>query len=212
MTGADQRRRGLTLEAIGLGRLLLQLMPHEPEVKGLLALMLHCEARKGARRTPEGAYVPLAEQDVTRWNRPMIEEAEQLLFSAAQASQMGSFQLEAAIQSVHAGRAKTGRTEWEEIALIYEGLLLHAPTIAARVGQAAALAEARGPEMGWAVLQAIPTDTIKEYQPYWALAAHLLKRLQRPVEASAAYDRAAGLCEDPAMREFLVRQRAVSQS
>lgn len=206
VAGADPRRKGLAVEAIDLGRLLLRLMPAEPEVQGLLALMLHCEARRDARRTAAGGYVPLSEQDVARWSRPMIEEAEQLLAAAEQAGRIGRFQLEAAIQSAHARRAWTGRTDWEAIALLYEGLVCLAPTIGALVGRAAAVAEARGAATGWALLEAIPTEAIKSYQPYWALAAHLLKRMQRSGEAGAAYSRAIGLCEDPAMREFLARQ------
>lgn len=105
--GADPRRKGLAGEAIHLGRLLWQLMPAEPEVQGLLALMLHCEARRNARRTATGAYVPLSEQDVTSWSRPMIEEADSLLSAAEEIGRIGRFQLEAAIQSVHARRAST---------------------------------------------------------------------------------------------------------
>lgn len=206
VAGADPRRKGLAVEAIGLARLLLRLMPAEPEAQGLLALMLHCEARRNARRTETGSYVPLSEQDVMLWSRPMIEEAEQFLTAAAHAGRIGRFQLEAAIQSVHAGRASTGRTDWEAIALLYEGLVRLAPTIGALVGRAAAVAEARGPATGWGLLEAIPAEAVKSYQPYWALAAHLLKRMQRSGEADAAYSRAIGLCEDPAMREFLARQ------
>ncbi len=105
--GADPRRKGLAGEAIHLGRLLWQLMPAEPEMQGLLALMLHCEARRNARRTATGAYVPLSEQDVTSWSRPMIEEADSLLSAAEEIGRIGRFQLEAAIQSVHARRAST---------------------------------------------------------------------------------------------------------
>lgn len=206
VAGADPRRKGLAVEAIDLGRLLLRLMPTEPEVQGLLALMLHCEARREARRTATEGYVPLSEQDVARWSRPMIEEAERCLSTAAQAGYIGRFQLEAAIQSVHAQRAQTGRTDWEAIALLYEGLVRLAPTIGALVGRAAAVAEARGAATGWALLEAIPAEAIKSYQPYWALAAHLLKCMRRSREAAAAYSRAVGLCEDPAMREFLARQ------
>ncbi|HUZ62925.1 MAG TPA: DUF6596 domain-containing protein [Acetobacteraceae bacterium] len=208
LAGADPRRMGLAMEAIGLGRLLLGLMPAEPEVQGLLALMLHCEARREARRTAAGGYVPLSEQDVARWSRPMIEEAERLLATAEQAGRIGRFQLEAAIQSMHARRAGNGRTDWEAIALLYEGLVRHAPTIGALVGRAAAIAEVRGAATGWAFLQAIPDEAVGSYQPYWALAAHLLKRLDRPEEAAAAYSRAIGLCEDPAMRAFLARRAA----
>jgi len=210
LAGADPRRMGLAMEAIGLGRLLLGLMPAEPEVQGLLALMLHCEARREARRTAAGGYVPLSEQDVARWSRPMIEEAERLLAAAEQAGRIGRFQLEAAIQSMHARRAGNGRTDWEAIALLYEGLVRHAPTIGALVGRAAAIAEVRGAATGWAFLQAIPDEAVGSYQPYWALAAHLLKRLDRPEEAAAAYSRAIGLCEDPAMRAFLVQQAVVT--
>lgn len=206
VAGADPRRKGLAVEAIDLGRVLLRLMPAEPEAMGLLALMLHCEARRDARRTAAGGYVPLSEQDVARWSRPMIEEAERLLMAAEQVGQVGRFQLEAAIQSVHARRARTGLTDWEAIALLYEGLVRLAPTIGALVGRAAAVAEARGAATGWALLEAIPAEATKSYQPYWALAAHLLMRMQRSGEAGAAYSRAIGLCEDPAMREFLARQ------
>ncbi|MGA8025855.1 MAG: DUF6596 domain-containing protein [Bryobacteraceae bacterium] len=206
VAGADPRRKGLAREAIELGRVLSRLMPSEPEVQGLLALLLHCEARRDARRSATGSYVPLLEQDVTRWSRPMIEEAEENLSSASRAGRIGRFQLEAAIQSVHAQRARTGVTDWEAIALMYEGLVRLAPTVGALVGRAAAVAEARGPAAGWTLLNAIPAKAIQSYQPYWALAAYLLKRMQRYEEAVEAYDRAAGLCEDSAVREFLAQQ------
>ena len=98
-------------------------MPSEPEVLGLLALMLHCEARRDARRSDSGAYIPLSEQDVARWSGPMIEEAERLLERAAHFGRIGHFQLEAAIQSVHAHRAQSGQTDWESIAMMYEALV-----------------------------------------------------------------------------------------
>jgi predicted RNA polymerase sigma factor len=210
VAGADPRRKGLAVEALDLGRLLLDLMPREPEVQGLLALMLHCEARREARRTASGGYVPLSDQDISLWSKPMIAEAEQILSAAAQVGRIGRFQFEAAIQSVHAQRARIGHTDWEAIALLYEGLVRLAPTIGSLVGRAAAVAEARGPAMGWTLLESIPAEAIKTYQPYWALAAHLLRRLQRPEAASAAYSRAIGLCVDPAMREFLARQASES--
>ena len=206
VTGADPRRRGLAEEAIQLGRLLLHLLPGEPEVAGLLALMLHCEARRPARRSAAGDYVPLTEQDTALWSRPLIAEADNLLAAAGRAGRHGRFQLEAAIQSVHARRAAIGRTDWEAVALLYEGLIRLAPTTGALVGRAAALAEARGAQVGWALLQAIPPAAVATYQPYWAVAAHLLAGLGRP-ESVAAYDRAIGLCEDPAARAFLLRQR-----
>lgn len=206
VAGADPRRKGLAVEAIDLGRLLMRLMPEQPEVKGLLALMLYCESRHEARRDAAGAYVPLSEQDTAYWSRPMIDEAELLLKAAASKGRIGRFQLEAAIQSVHAQRIETGFTDWGEIALLYEGLVVHAPTIGALVGRAAAVAEARGPAVGWTLLEAICAETANSYQSYWALAAHLLSHLQRNDEASTAYGRAIGLCDDPAMREFLTRK------
>ncbi len=206
VAGADPRRKGLALEAIELGRLLRRLLPAEPEVQGLLALMLLCEARRDARRTAEGAYVPLTEQDTSLWSAEMISEADALLTSAEAGNRLGRFQLEAAIQSMHARRAVTGGTDWETIALYYEGLVRLAPTVGALVGRAAAVAEARGAETGWTFLTVIPADVVSSYQPYWALAAHLLKRMRRLPEADEAYSRAIGLCEDPAMRDFLARQ------
>ncbi|MGF6603853.1 putative RNA polymerase sigma factor [Paraburkholderia sp. GAS448] len=206
IAGADPRRHGLALEATDLGRLLLQLMPDEPEVQGLLALMLYCESRRDARRGAIGCYVPLSQQDEKRWSQPMIDEAESLLALASRAGRIGRFQLEAAIQSVHARRVLTGHTDWEAIALFYEGVVRVAPTIGALVGRAAAIAQARGADAGWALLEAIPAQTVVSYQPYWALAAHLLTRMQRMTEAKAARDRAIGLCEDPTMREFLVNE------
>ncbi|KIL39894.1 RNA polymerase sigma70 factor [Gordoniibacillus kamchatkensis] len=204
--GVDPRRKGLAEEAIYLGKLLARLMPAEPEVQGLLALMLHCEARRDARRDEKGSYVPLSEQNISLWLRPMMEEAERCLQSAAQAGRIGRFQLEAAIQSVHAQRAWTGRTEWEEIALLYEGLVRFAPTIGALVGRAAAVAEVRGADAGWSLLEAIPNEAVKSYQPYWALAAHLFKRMRKYEEAGDAYSRAIGLSAELSVREFLMRQ------
>ena len=206
VAGADPRRKGLAMEAIDLGRMLRPMLPAEPEVEGLLALMLYCEARREARRGPAGDFIPLSEQDTARWSKPMIAEAERILSAAAQDRRMGRFQLEAAIQSVHTQRARNGQTDWEVIALLYEGLVRLAPTIGARVGQAAAVAEARDAATGWDLLQAIPAEAVASYQPYWALAAHLLRRLGQP--AGMAYDRAIGLCEDPAMRAFLLRRAA----
>jgi RNA polymerase sigma-70 factor (ECF subfamily) len=210
IAGADPRRRGLAEEAVSLGRLVPRLLPGEPEALGLLALMLHCEARRAARRDGEGRYIPLARQDVARWSRALIEEAEALLEASARAGKPGRFQLEAAIQSVHAHRVVSGRTDWEAIALLYEGLLLCAPTIGARVGHAAAIAEARGAPAGLSALEALPLDAVVGYQPYWALRAHLLSAIGRAGDARAAYDRAIGLSEDRAIRDFLVSQAAGS--
>src|SRR3989475_6011156 len=122
MAGTDQRGRDLAEEAIWLARVLLQLMPGEAEVRGLLALMLHCEARRAARRDRHGRYVPLSEQDPKLWSLTLIEEAERHLAEAAKYGRLGRFQLEAAIQSVHAERARSGRIEWTAITRFYEQL------------------------------------------------------------------------------------------
>lgn len=206
VAGADPRRQGLAEEAIWLGRLVVGLLPDEPEAAGLLALMLHCEARRAARRDAAGAYVPLTRQDVSRWSRPMIAEAERTLLGASRLHRPGRMQLEAAIQSVHAQRAVTGRTDWEAIALLYAGLLGIAPTIGARVASAAALAAARGAAAGLAALETIRRETVTSYQPYWALRAHLLAGLGRQDDARAAYATAIGLSEDPSVRAFLAAE------
>lgn len=207
VTGADPRRRGLADEALWLGRLVTELLPEQAEAHGLLALMLHCEARRHARRDANGTYVPLTEQDVTRWSRPLIVEAEHALATAARRNTPGRFQLEAAIQSAHAQRARSGITDWDAIALLYEGLLSLAPTTGARVAYAAALAEARNAGAGLAALDAIPSDAVAAYQPYWALRGHLLKVLGSATQARDAYDRAIGLSEDSAVRDFLLVRR-----
>ena len=207
ITGADPRRRGLASEALELGALLLQLLPNEPEARGLLALMLYCESRRAARRDGEGHYVPLSEQNAACWSVPMIAQADRLLREAERAGRIGRFQLEAAIQSVHAQRACSGHTDWESLALLYEGLVRIAPTIGALVGRAAAVAQARDAHTGWQMLQQIPAEAVASYQPYWALAAHLLTQMQRRDEALVARERAIGLCEDEAMRVFLMRQK-----
>jgi predicted RNA polymerase sigma factor len=173
----------------------------------LLALMLHCAARRGARRAPGGRYVPLSRQEPERWSHPLMEEAERHLGEAARHGRVGRFQLEAAIQSVHAGRARSGRTEWPAIVLFYEQLIRISPTLGTRTGHAAAVSEASGAEAGLAVLDRIDPGEVSGYQPYWAVRAHLLQRLGKAPEAAEAFDRAIGLAEDPAVREFLLERR-----
>ena len=202
-SGTSLTRHDLSAEAIRLGRLLVELLP-EAEAMGLLALMLHCEARRAARRDDAGRFVPLDRQDVGRWSAPLIEEAERTLRTAARAECPGRFQLEAAIQSAHAHRAASGRTDWEAIALLYEGLLRCAPTVGGRVGHAAALGEARGWTAGLAALEGLSPDDVAGYQPYWALRGHMLRALGRRADARDAYERAIGLSEDRAVREFLL--------
>jgi predicted RNA polymerase sigma factor len=207
MAGVDQRGRDLAEEAIWLARVLLQLMPGEAEVHGLLALMLHCEARRAARRGPDGRYVPLSEQDCQKWSQPLLEEAERHLAEAASRGRTGRFQLEAAIQSVHAERARSGAIQWNAITMFYEQLIRISPTFGARISYAAAIAEAKGAEAGLATLDGIDPADISAYQPYWAVRAHLLQRLGKIPEALDAFDRAIGLTEDPAVGQFLLQKR-----
>jgi RNA polymerase sigma-70 factor, ECF subfamily len=198
----------LAAEAITLGQVLAQLMPREPEAHGLLALMLHCEARREARYTSGGEFVPLDQQDTILWSQSMIDEAERHLRSAAVFKRMGRYQLEAAIQSVHANRAKTGGIDWKEIALLYEGLVRIAPGIGSFIGRAVAMAQASKPAAGFAALEQVPTDRTANYQPYWAARGHLLQLLKRKDEAQKAFIRAASLTDDPALRDYLFKRAA----
>jgi len=204
-SGRDAGSGELAGEAIYLARLLVHLAPGEPEPRGLLALMLHCEARRDARRSDEGEYVPLSAQDTARWSAPMLDEAEAQLSEAAIAHRPGRFQLEAAIQSAHAQRRLTGETPWPAIALLYRALAAVAPSIGAQVAHAAAEAECRGPDAGLALLDAVAPERVADYQPYWAVRAHLAAQAGR-ADAADAYRRAAGLAEDPAIRRFLQRR------
>jgi predicted RNA polymerase sigma factor len=207
MAGVDQRGRDLAEEAIWLARVLLQLMPGQPEVHGLLALMLHCEARRAARRATDGRYVPLSEQDYQKWSLPLMEEAERHLNEASSRGRIGRFQLEAAIQSVHAERARSGGIQWNAIMMFYEQLIRMSPTLGTRTGYAAAVAEAKGAEAGLEALDGIDPNDVSAYQPYWAVRAHLLQQLGNTSEAADAFDRAIGLTEDSAVRQFLRQRR-----
>ena len=207
VAGADPRSSGLADEAIWLARLLVRLLPEEPEARGLLALMLYCEARRAARRGPDGRYMPLFDQDTGLWSRVMIAEAEDLLKDTAAMGRAGRYQIEAAIQSAHAMRMTSGRRNWDSVVLLYETLAANAPTIGEMIGRALALGEDRGAEAGLEALDAIDPTLVRSHQPYWAVRADLLTRLGRRDEADAAYDRAIGLSEDDAVRSFLHRRR-----
>ena len=205
---ADGRRESRAEEAFYLTRLVIKLLPDEPEPLGLLALMQFCEARRGARRSPDGLFVPLSEQDASLWSRPQIEEAERSLLRASEWQKMGRFQLEAAIQSVHVAGRLSGRPQWAAVTHLYEGLLRIAPTLGGFLSQAAALAEWRGADTGLTQLQTLEPNAVKTYQPYWALKAHLLQQSGHFTEATHAYDIAIGLTEDAAIRRFLLSRRS----
>jgi RNA polymerase sigma-70 factor (ECF subfamily) len=201
-------RRNLAEEALWLGRLVVALLPDEPEAIGLLALMLHAEARHAARRDAEGGYIPLAEQDPTQWDAGLIEEAEGLLLRASSLGVIGRYQLEAAVQSVHAARRLTGQTEWSAIERLYAALsaITDSPVVA--INRAIAVAETRGAEAGLACLGALATDRrLTDYQPYWAARAELLSRLGETDAADQAYQNAIGLEPDPVVRDFLLHRR-----
>ncbi len=204
--GVDPLARGLTAEAIWLARVLIALMP-EAEARGLLSLMLHCEARRDARRDAQGRYIPLSAQDPQRWNIDLLAEAERELSDAASAGKMGRFQLEAAIQSVHAEHARTGVTHWPAIAAFYQELLVVSPSLGARVAHAAAVAEVHGASHGMELLNGIDPASVLGYQPFWAVRAHLLTQLHDVPAAKAAYDCAIALAEDDAVRQFLMACR-----
>ncbi|MFK0691286.1 RNA polymerase sigma factor [Mesorhizobium sp. IMUNJ 23033] len=207
--GTETQRRNLATEGIWLGRLVASLMPEEPEALGLLSLMLFAEARRAARRSPEGDFVPLAEQDIALWDDMLIDEAEALLGRAAAKAVIGRYQLEAAVQSAHTARRRNGRTDWAAIRQLYDALLAIAGSPVVAINRAVAIAEAEGAAAGLAALYVLGDDKrLADYQPYWAARAGLLARLGNTSQAVEAYDQAIGLERDPAVRRFLQQRRA----
>lgn len=201
--GLDAGRAGLTAEALRLAEVLVEMLPDEPETLGLFALLLHTEARAGARRDAGGAFVPLDRQDVQLCARASMSRAEDLLRRALALRQSGPYQLMAAIASVHNRRALSGRTDWAAVARLYEGLVALAPSVGAHVAQAAAVRHVDGPRVALALLDALPDSVIRDYQPAWVLRAYCLQELDDTAAAAAAGRRAVGLTEDPAVRRHL---------
>jgi RNA polymerase sigma-70 factor (ECF subfamily) len=207
--GTESRRRNLAEEGIWLGRLVASLMPQEPETAGLLALMLYAEARRGARRNCDGDYVPLSDQDPAGWNNAMLDEAESLLHEAGRKGTPGRYQLEAALQSAHIVRRRTGRTDWGAIECLYDALYAMTGSPVVAINRAVAIAETRGAAAGLAALDAVANDArLAQYQPYWAARAGLLARAGAVDAADAAYLQAIGLESDAAVRRFLQQRRA----
>jgi RNA polymerase sigma-70 factor, ECF subfamily len=204
-TGERLVREDLCAEAIRLGRLLAELMPDEPEVLGLLALMLLTESRRVARTTPEGALVPLAEQDRARWDRALIAEGQELVRRCLRLGRPGQYQLQAAINAVHSDAASAADTDWSQVVQLYDQLLAVAPTPVAALNRAVALAELEGPEAGLAIVDELELD---DYHLFHAIRAELLRRLGRGADAAAAYGAALALTENAAERDFLTRRRA----
>ena len=208
--GTDVARRDLAEEAIFLSRVVTELLPSEPEALGLLALMLHAEARRHARRNQQGDYVPLAEQDPALWDCQMIDEAEALLHRASAIGHVGRYQLEAALQSAHVHRCRTGQSNWPEVVQLYDALfsLTHSPVVA--INRALAISELHGSGVALAAMQQdLAADArLTEYQPYWAARAALLAKTGARTEARQAYELAIGLERDPAVRRFLQQRQS----
>ena len=195
---------GLMEEAIWLAVLVARLAPDEADAHGLLALLLITQARAPARRDATGAFVPLGSQDTALWDEAMMSDGEAALRHAGTLGQPGRYQIEAAIQAVHADRRRSGRTDRDAVALLYEGLVALSPTVGALTARAAAMGEAGEPLDGLAALDAVDPARREAYQPWWAARAHLLARAGRRAEAHAAFTRSAGLADDPAVRRHLL--------
>jgi RNA polymerase sigma-70 factor (ECF subfamily) len=207
--GTDVARRDLAEEAIFLGRLVTELLPDEPEALGLLALILYAEARRRARRSEQGEYVPLAAQDPALWDEPMIDDAEALLFRASALGAIGRYQLEAAIQSAHVSRRRTGRANWPAVVQLYDALLALSASPVVAINRALAIAETQCANAALAVIEELASDArLAGYQPWWAARAELLARTGAHVEARHAYEVAIGLERDPSVRRFLAQRRS----
>lgn len=194
-------------EALFLARLVASLLPGEAEALGLLALLLHAEARRAARRNERGEYVPFSAQDPARWDRAALAEAESVLKAAGARRQLGRFQLEAAIQSAHVHRRRSGVDNWPQVLQLYDALAAAHPSPVVALNRALAVAEVHGAAAGRTILDSL---RLEEYQPYWAARAELLARVGATNEAREAYTRAIGLESDAAVRAFLQeRQRAL---
>ncbi len=206
--GGDGARRDHAAEALWLGQLVVGLMPEEAEALGLLALMLYAESRRPARRDASGAYVPLAEQDPALWDANLMALAAEVLAKANALEGIGRFQLQAAIQSVHAARSLTRRTDWPVIEHLYDALLAITASPVVAINRAVVVAETRGPDKGLEAMNAIPESAaLAQYQPFWAAKAGLLARCGDVPAADEAYSLAIGLETDPAVRAFLQKRR-----
>ena len=209
--GTDVARRDLTDEALYLARLLVELLPHEAEALGLLALMLHAHARRAARRSDGGEYVALADQDPARWDAAMIGEAEDLLSRAGARGAIGRYQLEAALQSAHVHRCRTGADNWSAVVQFYDALLALTDSPVVALNRAIAIARRDGAVAALAILDQLANETaLAQYQPYWAARADLLASVGAIADAHRAYDIAIGLERDAAVRAFLKRKQAAA--
>lgn len=204
-SGARLVRAELCAEAIRLGRALVELMPDEPEVTGLLALMLLSESRRAARTAADGSLVPLAEQDRGRWDRDLIAEGHALVRQCLRRNRPGPYQLQAAINAVHADAPTAAATDWPQILRLYDQLAALTPSPVVALNRAVAVAEVHGPATALTLVDALP---LTGYHLFHAIRADLLTRLGRTEEACAAYDAAIARTGNAAERDFLTRRRA----
>jgi RNA polymerase sigma-70 factor (ECF subfamily) len=203
-SGDDLSRADLSAEAIRLASMLAQLMPDEPEVHGLLALLLLIEARRGARTDSNGSLVLLADQDRNRWDAEMIAQGHSMVASLIRRNQPGPYQLQAAINAVHTDAPSAVDTDWEQILQLYDQLLALTPTPIVALNRAVALAEVHGASDGLAAVDGLDLD---DYFLFHSTRAELLRRLGRDAEAADAYERALGLVANAAESRFLEQRR-----
>jgi RNA polymerase sigma-70 factor, ECF subfamily len=197
-------RDELCAEAIRLGRLLSELMPDEPEVMGLLALMLLVESRRATRATPDGDLVRLADQDRARWDQGLIAEGQAIVRRCLRLNQPGPYEIQAAINAVHTDAPTAAATDWQQIVQLYDQLLALTPSPIVALNRAVAVAEVEGPA---AALVLVDGLDLKVYHLFHAIRADLLRRLGRNAEAAQAYDAAIAHTENVAERTFLERSR-----
>jgi RNA polymerase sigma-70 factor (ECF subfamily) len=198
-------REDLCAEAIRLGRLLAELVPDDPEVLGLLALMLLVESRRTTRTTPDGDLVLLADQDRSRWDQPLIAEGQRIVRRCLQLGRPGPYQLQAAINAVHSDAPDPAVTDWWQILELYDQLALLVPSPVVALNRAVALAEVSGPQAALGVVDGLDLDG---YYLFHAIRADLLRRLGRDADAVRAYTRAIDLSENASERAFLERNRS----
>ena len=196
---------GLCEEAVRLGRLLSELMPDEPEVMGLLALMLLVESRRDARQGDHGELVPLPEQDRDRWDRELIAEGQELVRRCLRRNRPGPYQIQAAIQAVHSDTPTADATDWRQILHLYDQLMAIAPSPVVALNRAVAVTEVEGPRPALDLVDALDLDG---YHVFHAVRADLLRRLGQDAEAVRAYETAVALTESPAESAFLRRRMA----
>jgi RNA polymerase sigma-70 factor (ECF subfamily) len=204
-SGGQLVREDLCAEAVRLGRLLAALMPDEPEVTGLLALMLLTASRRAARTTAAGALVRLADQDRSRWDRQLIAEGQDLVRRCLRRGQPGPYQVQAAINAVHSDAPTAAATDWRQVVILYDQLAAVAPSPVVALNRAVAVAEVDGPAAALDLVDALDLDG---YYLLHAIRGDLLRRLGRPAEAAGAYDAAITRTENEAERDFLRRARA----